>query len=159
MSELIERFRYRFELWRRERRKDLFGPPGTHLSDLDDYAPPVSPKLQALRKSESIPRFLIRSVGLYFCIIILLAQFGRLIDHFFPFARFAVFVVFIVLVSVWTFIAVVCTIAEYKTRKRLRAGDTKSSNQSLQLTAGHRDDHPSIHETAFTPKMPRFRQR
>src|ERR1700687_3646390 len=117
MRELIERFRYRFHLWRRDRREDLFGPPGTHLPDLDDYAPPASPALQALRKSESIPRFLVRSIGLYFCIIVLLSQFGRLIDHFFPVARFTVFVAFIVLVCVWTFIAVVGTIAEYKTRK------------------------------------------
>ena len=29
MGDIIERFRYRFELWRRERREDLFGVPRT----------------------------------------------------------------------------------------------------------------------------------
>lgn len=37
MHEVIERFRYRFDLWRRERREDLFGPPRSDSPEEPDY--------------------------------------------------------------------------------------------------------------------------
>ncbi len=45
IRDVIDRFRYRFELWWREQRDDWIGPPGTHLPDVHDYA---SPKLLSM---------------------------------------------------------------------------------------------------------------
>jgi hypothetical protein len=49
MKELIERFRYRFELWRRDRREDLLGVPRTDpLDDPVHLAPRADPKYAAI---------------------------------------------------------------------------------------------------------------
>src|SRR5687768_8032223 len=50
MRELIERFRYRFELWRRDRREDLLGVPRT-----DPLEHPVHLLPHADPKSAAIP--------------------------------------------------------------------------------------------------------
>ena len=43
MGDVIERFRFRFQLWHRERREDLFGMPGTDPRSLREYAVERSP--------------------------------------------------------------------------------------------------------------------
>jgi len=135
MSNFIERFRYRFQLWRREQREDWWSPPGTHLlPDAEDD--PASPIGKLARRPESISTMLIRSIGVYFCIIIILAQIGRLIGTFVPAARFAVFVVFAVLACLWTLMSFTFTISLYRAKKRLQARGDKSSSQAMQPTAG-----------------------
>jgi hypothetical protein len=127
MSEIIERFRYRFQLWRREQREDWRSPPGTHLlPDTEDD--PDSPIGKLARRPESISTMLIRSIGVYFCIIIILAQIGRLIGTFVPAARFAIFVVFAALACLWTLMSVTFTVSLYRAKKRLQARGDKSSN-------------------------------
>ena len=120
MHELIERFRYRLELWRHERREDLFGPPVTHPpDDPSDYIRKYGSVI-----TESTPRFLIRSVAVYFGIIIILAQLARLVDIFIPPARFSVSVALVVLICLWTLMMAISTIDVCKARKSHRDRST-----------------------------------
>jgi hypothetical protein len=64
MSELIERFRYRFQLWRRERREDYIGPPGTLPTALESKLSD-DPKRKVVL-TESTPMFIIRALVSYF---------------------------------------------------------------------------------------------
>ncbi len=66
MREIIERFRYRFQLWRREQREDLLGPPGTHLADFFDHTSVYAQPKYAVLLTESTPRAVVRSVDVYF---------------------------------------------------------------------------------------------
>ena len=141
MRELIERFRYRFHLWWRDEREDFAGafkfePPLD--VDFDPYAP-GSPQIEALRRSESIPKFLIKSIGVYLCILFLIAQGCRLTAILIPSARFVASILFLVLASLWTVFWIVFTILEYKIRKARRRAAKESSNKSLQPTAGRSD--------------------
>ena len=158
IHDVIERFRYRFQLWRREQREDWFGAPGTHLPDFFDTSVYAKPKYAVLL-TESTPRAVVRSVGVYFGIIIIAAQICRLVAGFLPSARFGLSIGFLVFVGLWTLGMVLSTVDLHKARKAHRDEATKSSNQSLQLTAGRRDDQVSVHEPPFTPSVPRFRQR
>jgi uncharacterized membrane protein (DUF485 family) len=138
MSELIERLRYRFQLWWREQREDWIGPQGTHLIP-EDYRQPRQPNPafeELVRRREPIWSPVIRSIGVYFGIIIILAQIGRLIGAFLPTARFAVFVVFVVLACVWTLMSLTFTVNLYRAKKRLQSHGDESSNEALQPTGG-----------------------
>jgi hypothetical protein len=44
MRDVIERFRYRLQLWQRERREDLFGMPRNDPRSLREYADERSPE-------------------------------------------------------------------------------------------------------------------
>src|SRR6266403_5408538 len=133
MREIIERFRYRFQLWRREQREDLLGPPGTHLADFFDHTSVYAKPKYAVLLTESTPRAVVRSVGVYFGIIIIAAQICRLVAGFLPSARFGLSIGFLVFVGLWTLGMVLSTVDLYKARKAHRDEATKSSNQSLQL--------------------------
>jgi hypothetical protein len=146
MSELIERFRYRLQLWHRDRREDLFGMPRSDPRSLREYTDEHSPDkandpgYRAVIV-ESMPRFVIRGVGVYFGVVIILAQLCRVALAYFPSARFAVSIVFLVLVAFWTFGMVLGTIDFCRRRKAYWEEVTKSSNKSLEPTAGRRDAH------------------
>jgi uncharacterized membrane protein (DUF485 family) len=156
MSDVVERFRYRFQLWRREQREGSFWRPSTSAeasSRFDD------PKYRAM-VTESGVRSVGRSITVYFGIIIIAAQLCRMLGAFIPSARSSVTIGLLVFVVLWTLMSFFLHIDLYKARRAYRQEQaSKSSNQSLQPTADRPDDLPSIHETAFTPKMPRFRQR
>jgi hypothetical protein len=144
MREVIDRFRYRFLLWHRERREDLFGMPRSDPRSLREYTDERSPSKAndpSYRAviTESTSRFVIRSVGVYFGIIIILTQLGRLVLGRFPSARSAVFIAFLALVGFWTLGMILATLDFCKKRKAYREEAARSSNQTLQPTAGRSD--------------------
>ncbi len=144
MRDVIDRFRYRFQFWHRERREDLFGMPRSDSRTLREYTDEHSPD-KANDPSyravivESTPRFVIRSVGVYFGVIIILAQLSRMVLGYFPTARSAVSIVFLVLVGFWTLAMILGTLDFCRRRKAYRLEATPSSNQPLQPTAGRSD--------------------
>jgi hypothetical protein len=83
-----------------------------------------------------------------------------MIVRFIPSARFALAITFVMFSGLWTLITIMGEVRLRKARRQYRAQQaTNSSNQALQLTAARRDDLVSIHESPFTPSIPRFRQR
>jgi hypothetical protein len=157
MRDVIDRFRYRFQLWRREQRDDYLGAPRTGPQEERDYVSHFSkhPELVTESTFVSIGRrvafFGIISIGAYVCFWVV---------RLFPTLRFAVGVVFVVFVCLWTLCGIFFEIDLYKARKQYREGEAKkSSNQALQLTADRREDPVSIHEPPYTPSFPQFRQR
>src|SRR4051794_3513908 len=110
MRGILERFRYRFQLWRRDQREDWVGAPDTHLPNFREYRDDATarhkikweePKYQAML-TESTPNFIVREVSVYFGVVIILSGIARLIDKFIPAAHGAVAVAFLGLVSMWT---------------------------------------------------------
>jgi hypothetical protein len=152
IRDVIERFRYRFDLWCRERREDSFWRPSTDRESASRWD---DPKYRVL-VTESTSRFLLRSFGTYFGLLIIAVQICRLVGAFIPSIRFPLSVFFVVLWCFWTIIDVLSTIDLYKARKVHREQLSKSS---LQLTAARQDDQVSIHEPPFTPGIPPFRKR
>ena len=148
IQDVIERFRYRFELWRRERQEDLLGLPRNDPRSLRQYRAERSaphrwfkqgdPKYQVIL-TESTPRFVIRIVGVYFAIIFIAAQLFRLIGGFIPEVRFGVGISLVVFIGLWTLLSISTTIDFCRRRKAQREATT-SSNKSLQPTAGRSDD-------------------
>jgi hypothetical protein len=148
IQDVIERFRYRFELWRRERQEDLLGLPRNDPRSLRQYRAERSarhrwfkqddPKYQVIL-IESTPRFVIRIVGVYFAIIFIAAQLFRLIGGFIPGVRFGVGISLVVFIGLWTLLSISTTIDFCRRRKAQREATT-SSNKSLQPTAGRSDD-------------------
>jgi drug/metabolite transporter superfamily protein YnfA len=160
MNELIDRFRYRFQLWRREQREVWFGPPGSHGPDLGDYMPDYSDAKRVVLLKESTVRSAGRSFLAYFGIIIIASQICLVMGRFIPSARFGLAITFLVFVGLWTLVSISFYIGLRKARRQYRQQQaTKSSSQPIQLTAGHSESNVSVHESAFRPAMPRFRQR
>jgi hypothetical protein len=158
IREVIERFTYRFELWRREQREDYFRPiPSAGDSEEPDYVSHFAKHPELVTESTFL------SIGrrtAFFGIISLVAYVCFWVCRFFPALRFAVGVVFVVFCGLWTLGAVFFEIDLWRARKQYREREAKkSSNQAMQLTAGRSESHVSIHESAFRPAMPRPRQR
>ncbi len=158
IREVIERFTYRFELWRREQREDYSGPiRGASDSEEPDYVSHFSKHPELVTESTYVS--IGRNVA-FFGIISLVAYLCFWVCLFFPALRFAVGVVFIVFCCFWMLGAVLFQIDLQKARKQYREREAKkSSNQAMQLTAGRSESHVTIHESAFRPSMPRPRQR
>jgi len=160
MSEFIERLRYRFQLWRREQREDYFGTASSEPPEERDYVSHYSDPKRAVLLKESTIRSIGRSVGVFFGMIIIAAQICLVVGRFFPSARFTLAVVCLVFIGLWTLVSISIHIDLYKARRQYQQQQAiKSSNQTLQLTAARPDKSVSIHESAFTPHIPRFRQR
>jgi hypothetical protein len=104
MRDIIERFSYRFQLWHRERREDLFG--SARLPDVKIYS-----------KSESVPKMVVRHLSVYFGGIIIATGIGRIIVGFAPAAAFPIFVILAVLLLFWTLAGVRTFIGELKAEK------------------------------------------
>jgi len=158
MRAVIDRFRYRFELWRREGREDYFGPlPHSDEPAERDYISHFSKYPQLVTESTFV------SIGrrvAFFSVAALVAYICFWIDIFFPVLRFATGVAFVVFFCLWTLSAILFEIDLRRARKQYREREAKkSSNQSMQLTAGRSESHVSAHESAFRPAMPRPRQR
>jgi hypothetical protein len=159
MRDIIERFSYRFDLWRRQRREDSFwhepsAEPRDRLSFFLDH-----PKRAELL-TESTLKSLGRLAGAYFGIIVLASQICLVIVIFIPSARFVLGVIFLLFTALWTVVMTFSEIDLRETRKLYRQQQaTKSSNQAMQLTAGRPEAQVSVHESAFRPAMPPPRQR
>jgi len=163
ISDLIERFSYRFDLWRRQLREDSFWRgPWPELSP--ERRDRLSFFLDHPKRAELLTEPTLKSVGslvgAYFGIIVLASQICLLIARFIPSARFTLGVIFLVFTGLWTVVMIFSEIDLRKTRKLDREQqETESSNQSVELTAGRQDDQVSIHEPPFTSSIPPFRQR
>ncbi len=127
-SELIERFRYRFELWRREQREDLYGSPEGPIVEIHD-------------KKESVAQMLFRYAGAYFTIFIILSGLSRLVGRYLPATRFAITIVVICIASFLGLGFLIAFLREWKAKRKAGADASTSSNQSLEPTAGRRDAH------------------
>jgi hypothetical protein len=158
IQDTIERFRYRFELWRLQRREGSFWRSDPRPADLGEPALWEDPKYEMLW-TESTPRFIIREATLYVGILLLISNVAFLIARFFPSARHAVGVTFLWVIGLWTFLSTLMTIDTLKKRKAYRIKCAKSSNQAMQLTAGRPEPNVTVHESAFRPATPRPRQR
>jgi hypothetical protein len=154
ISETIERFRYRFELWRREQREDLSGEPRTDPRSLREYRRDNRAKESSERWSarlgdpkwellltESMWRSVVRAIGVYLGVVLIAALLCRLLVACLPTAQFTSFILFLVLVSLWTLLTIPGEIDFYRARRNFRDGVIKSSNQALEPTAGRRDAH------------------
>jgi hypothetical protein len=160
MRDVIERFRYRFELWRREWREDLLGPAEVEPPEPHDYVAYYADPKRSILLTESTLRSIGRTGITYFGIIAIAAQICLFIGRLVPFTRFACGIVFVLFAAVWTLASIFVEIDLRRARKQYRQQQvTKSSNQALQLTAARRDEPVSIHEPPFRPNFPRFRQR
>jgi len=153
MRETIERFRYRFELWRRERREDLSGEPRTDPRSLREYRRESRAEKSAERWSsrlsdpkwvllltESKWRSIVRGIGVYLGVIIIASMLCRLLVTCFPAAQSAAFILFLVIVGFWTLVTIPGEIDFYKARKGFQDGAIKSSNQTLQPTTGRSNE-------------------
>jgi hypothetical protein len=157
ISDVIDRFRYRLQLWRREQREEYFGTPRTGPPEERDYVEHFAKHPQLVTESTFV------SIGrrsAFFSFAALVAYICFSIARFFPALRFAVGVVFIVFLCIWILGAVLFEIDLRRARKQHREREAKkSSNQAMQPTAGRCESNASVHESAFRPAMPRLRQR
>ncbi len=157
IRDVIDRFRYRFELWCREQRDDYLGPPHTSPAEEPDYVSHFAKHPQLVTESTFV------SVGrrsAFFSLVAFVAYICFCIARFFPALRVAVGAVFIVFFCIFTLGAIFFEIDLWRARKQYRERERKkSSNQAMQLTAGRPQRNVSVHESAFRPEMPRLRQR
>ena len=123
MSDVVERLRYRFQLWRRSQREDWVGPPGTHLPDLRDYIPPDSPGALTARK-ESVATILFRGVFRYALVVFVLREAARLLTRWAPNWRSDIGTLLVVLVCLWTIVVVFCVAVQLKVKKMYTADRT-----------------------------------
>ena len=132
IHEAIKRFRYRFQLWRREQRDASFWRPSPRPAGPGE--PPVwqNPKYEILWTDppDRNPR-----VSLYVAIVLIISSICILIDRFSSSARHAVGIAFLWLVGLWTFLSLLMAIDMVKKRRAYRLKPWKSSNKSLQPTA------------------------
>jgi hypothetical protein len=129
IRDIIERFRYRFQLWRRQVRDDYIGPPGTRTPSVRErYGLPgpttnwEDPKFKVML-TESTPNFIVREVGVYFLMIALLTSIGSILDRLLSGGQSIVSVVFLVLVALWTLLSISFTVDVIKRRRAYRSSD------------------------------------
>jgi membrane protein YdbS with pleckstrin-like domain len=91
MREILERFRYRFELWQR---KDL----GAQPRDTSHYHDPRNTTII----TESTSRFVIRAAAVFLCGLAILIVIGSLLATAWPSVRHSADIVVVVLIAVWT---------------------------------------------------------
>jgi len=99
MRDIIERFAYRYELWRKERYDDT----------------PREVKIYS--KNESIPRMAIRHIYTWLIGIGILTGIGRIVVIYFPAIAFGVFITGLLLLALWTFGAITVFIGELRAKK------------------------------------------
>src|SRR5438270_7125883 len=124
MRELIERFRYRFELWCREQREDSFWRPEPTVLDLGSASKWNDPKYRVLL-TESTSKFVLRVFGLYFGGLMFSTAIARLILRLAPTAQFTALVVLLILVSFWSLFSVSSVINLRNKRKAYREQATR----------------------------------
>jgi hypothetical protein len=93
MREIFERFRYRFELWRREQRQDSLGPRDTsHYRD---------PRNIAII-TESRSRFAVRVAITFFgCVAIIGISIYGVMAAFWPAARHIADIIMVIVGAIW----------------------------------------------------------
>jgi|SRR5260370_34461464 hypothetical protein len=124
LQDIVERFRYRFELWRRERRADWRGATGERVSSSHQQKPEdswesVAPKDRAIL-TDSTPLFVLRMLMAYLVILVILVLSCYLLGTFVPVLRHACSIASIIFAVVWT-LTIVCGITQvYRQRRQYR---------------------------------------
>jgi hypothetical protein len=124
IRDVIERFSYRFDLWARERDEEHLGAGGSRSAS------------RIYRKDESVFQMVVRYVGVTALSIVFFTIIGRIVIRFAPGASFAVFVTLVIFIPIWILCGITVFVAELKAKRALAAEDHKSSNKSLEPTAG-----------------------
>jgi hypothetical protein len=115
---LIEQFRFRCHLWWRERRQDYVAQPGDH--------PAGNPTPEdSILVTESIPRFLFRSLSVYFGVIVVAALLVWLLVAVAPGIASVARIIFLFLLCLWTLFNVFATVGLYKARKAYRSAASR----------------------------------
>jgi hypothetical protein len=141
ISDIIERFRYRFQLWRREQREDYFTSSAAPPLE-EDYVSYYVDRDRVVMLKESTIRPIGRTIQAYFGIIIIVAWIGVLVGRHIPSARFGVGVGFLAFAVLWTFAMITATIRLTKARKQYREQQpVKSSNHAMERTADRGTPH------------------
>ena len=137
MSEIIERFRYRFQLWRRERHEDSMwsgkrpelSPGPRDRQAPDDSWRSIAPKNRVILMG-STPRFIVRTLVIYFAILLIVVASCLLLGTFVPPLRYVCLIASIVLGTIWTLMNVLGTTHILKQRKEYRSWRQHLTNQS-----------------------------
>ena len=128
LQDVIERFRYRFELWRRDRREhSMFGGKWPELSReprdrqaIEDSWRSVAPKHRVIL-TDSTRRFIVRTLVTYLAILLIVVASCLLLGTFVPPLRYVCLIAAIVLGILWTLINVLGTTQVCKQRKEYRS--------------------------------------
>jgi hypothetical protein len=119
MREILERFRYRFQLWQREQREDRFraGPtdPREPSRDISHYRDPRNTAII----TESTSRFAVRVAAVFLSGIAILAVIDSLVAMTWPSARHAVDIIVLVFIGVWI-IGVAFTVLDMCNARQIR---------------------------------------
>jgi len=102
MRELIERFRYRFGLWRREKGEDLLGTPGIEpLKDSPDISHYRDPRNAAII-TESTSQFVLRGAIVFLGVILIFGVIYAIIASLWPAAYHAAGIIMVILMGLWS---------------------------------------------------------
>ena len=134
LQDVIERFRYRFELWRREQDADWKGPTGERLPAYSQEKPEDSwqsvPREKRLILTDSTPRFVVRTLVPYLAILVILVLGCRLLGTFVPVLAYACSIAAIILAILWTLTTALGTTHICKQRREYRSWRKHLTNQS-----------------------------
>jgi hypothetical protein len=119
ISEICERFRYRFQLWWREQRQDYFGSSSA-APFAEDYVSYYTDRDRILMLKESTVRLVGRTIQAYFGPIIVVSWILLFIARRVPSARFGIGVGFLSFVGLWTFAMITENRRLRKARKQYR---------------------------------------
>ena len=131
ISDVIDRFRYRLQLWWRERPEDYAAP---EQPIEPDYVSRFSKHPELVRDSTFV------SIGRrisYFSFLGIVAFAGLVVGRVFPALRFAAGLGFVAVFCLLLLGVIPFEVALFRARKQYRANEAKkSSNQAMQRTAG-----------------------
>jgi hypothetical protein len=134
LQDVIERFRYRFELWRRERGADWKGATGERVSTFSDEKPEDSwqsvPPEKRVILTDSTPRFVVRTLVPYLAILVILVLGCHLLGTFIPVLAYACSIAAIILGIFWTLTIALGTTHICKQRREYRLWREHLTNQS-----------------------------
>jgi hypothetical protein len=126
LRDLLDRFAYRYRLWSGESRSDNLAAGET--------PPEISPK------SESAWRLIFRFLPMLAGGLILLAFLGRIAAGALPSLSHGIWGIIIFLAIVWCGVGLFLMAGELLTKYSESQRNDKTSNQSLQPTAGRSDE-------------------
>jgi hypothetical protein len=134
LRDVIERFRYRFELWRRERREEWGGTREKPVPISDggrDEDPCQSiPPQKRIILTDPTPRFVLRTLVPYLAILVILVLGCRLLGIFVPVLAYACSIAAIILAILWTLTTALGTTHICKQRREYRSWRKHLTNQS-----------------------------
>jgi hypothetical protein len=111
MHDVIERFRYRLQLWRREQRDDY-----SFVVTSKDWDNPKYKTILATSTPEFVLRYLIACFG----VVGIVAIICRVVIAFIPAARFGILVGFIMFACYWTAVTLLAAADANRARKAYR---------------------------------------